>query len=801
MLYYGLTRLFMADIEYLKNVLNPGKEPEKQFFLDLLDADKQQIYENEHVEAVMAMLKAVHLASLRVKIKAALDEKAEIKADPDYNAEKYKRVLELNAEIAALRQKINAFKPFFQEPYFARMDVVDDREGYNSYYIGKHGDERLEIIDWRAPLAQKYYQKSRTSFKINDYDYKLVLRRALRTLNGRVADFRNEYLSLSDYLTKEEIGGKDEELIFDPFLKEILKTRKEKREICDIIETIQEKQFEIITLPERDEFILQGVAGSGKTMILLHRLSYIMYNNESVRSSDIMVITPSDSFNAFIDELSTVLELEKVRTSTLDDYYIALLKSAGVDISSRLDKNAAVPGKYSEYIYSKKLLKDIDKKLASVYDGIYGMFAAEECGDVISAVVGSCAEQYGLYDKIKNASLRVRRCILGEIKEKPDGGLYYTKQFRDLFNCVLDIKEFLGLIKTDERMRGYAWFYRQFLSFYKSVRFVRRAADKICRSAAEDLKQLETTVGKELTDLKRYRQKLLDAEVYTYADGIENREALLKEIKATLAHVEQIRSLFMPLFDFYEVMRGNGYMVSIGKCENTRDILRFFNKEIIRKAKQKYGVPAKPLTRCDLFTLCLILTKLGFNLTPKFSFLFVDEAQDIASAEYAVLKEVNSRAVFNIFGDLKQNITSYRGINDWGELCYKIYELTLNYRNTNEIVEFVAEKVNIGMTSIGFKGDAVESIARRSVTGWLSGKNGLKAVICTEQCLAEFSKKSYNILRNTGKISKTKINLMTVYESKGLEFTAVAVYDADMTDNEKYIAYTRALKNLAIISG
>ena len=791
----------MADIEYLKNVLNPGKEPEKQFFLDLLDADKQQIYENEHVEAVMAMLKAVHLASLRVKIKAALDEKAAIKADPDYNAEKYKRVLELNAEIAALRQKINAFKPFFQEPYFARMDVVDDREGYNSYYIGKHGDERLEIIDWRAPLAQKYYQKSRTSFKINDYDYKLVLRRALRTLNGRVADFRNEYLSLSDYLTKEEIGGKDEELIFDPFLKEILKTRKEKREICDIIETIQEKQFEIITLPERDEFILQGVAGSGKTMILLHRLSYIMYNNESVRSSDIMVITPSDSFNAFIDELSTVLELEKVRTSTLDDYYIALLKSAGVDISSRLDKNAAVPGKYSEYIYSKKLLKDIDKKLASVYDGIYGMFAAEECGDVISAVVGSCTEQYVLYDKIKNASLRVRRCILGEIKEKPDGGLYYTKQFRDLFNCVLDIKEFLGLIKTDERMRGYAWFYRQFLSFYKSVRFVRRAADKICRSAAEDLKQLETTVGKELTDLKRYRQKLLDAEVYTYADGIENREALLKEIKATLEHVEQIRSLFTPLFDFYEVMRGNGYMVSIGKCENTRDILRFFNKEIIRKAKQKYGVPAKPLTRCDLFTLCLILTKLGFNLTPKFSFLFVDEAQDIASAEYAVLKEVNSRAVFNIFGDLKQNITSYRGINDWGELGYKIYELTLNYRNTNEIVEFVAEKVNIGMTSIGFKGDAVESIARRSVTGWLSGKNGLKAVICTEQCLAEFSKKSYNILRNTGKISKTKINLMTVYESKGLEFTAVAVYDADMTDNEKYIAYTRALKNLAIISG
>ena len=64
---------------------------------------------------------------------------------------------------------------------------------------------------------------------------------------------------------------------------------------------------------------------------------------------------------------------------------------------------------------------------------------------------------------------------------------------------------------------------------------------------------------------------------------------------------------------------------------------------------------------------------------------------------------------------------------------------------------------------------------------------------------SEFSRKNYNILRETGKISKTRINLMTVYESKGLEFTAVAVADSDMTDNEKYIAYTRALKELAVI--
>ena len=103
------------------------------------------------------------------------------------------------------------------------------------------------------------------------------------------------------------------------------------------------------------------------------------------------------------------------------------------------------------------------------------------------------------------------------------------------------------------------------------------------------------------------------------------------------------------------------------------------------------------------------------------------------------------------------------------------------------------------MSAIGFDGCEVTEIPKRSVTSWLSDKNGLKAVICAEQSLESYSRKSYNILRETGKISKTKINVMTVYESKGLEFTAVAVDDGNMTDNEKYIAYTRALKELALI--
>ena len=789
----------MADFKSLKNSINPHKEPDKQFFLELLDGDKQWEYENAHVLAVMQMLKALYLSKLKAKIAAARQEKEQLVSERDYTAEKYRRVLELNEEISRLKAKMSEYKPFFDEPYFARMNLTDNVEGYNSYYIGKRGDEGLEIIDWCAPLARKYYQKSRTSFSINEYDYKLILRRAIRTGSGKVLDMKNEYLSLSDFLTKEEIGGRDDTLIFDPFLKEILRTRKEKQEICDIIETIQEKQFEIITLPEADQFVLQGVAGSGKTMILLHRLSYIMYNNESVRPSDVLVITPSNSFNAFIDELSAVLELEKVRTSTINDYFINLLKSAGADIAEKVDFNAPVAEEYLKYIYSPKFPQDVENKLAKIFDGVYGLFAAPDCRGVAEEVESACIKQIENYEKIKNASLRVRRCVLGEIKEKPDGGLYYTKQFRYMFNCVLDMREFLSLVTEDERMKEYAYFYKQLLSFYKSVRYIRRYSNKICLAAIEDLKSLRTAVDKEIADLKRYKMKLGDAEVLTYAEGIEKREQLKEEIDANICRVEAILNGFSTTYDFADVLRGDSYLVAIGKCENTLDILRFFNREIIRKAKQKYGVAAKPLVKCDPFALCLILTKLGFNLSPKFSFMFIDEAQDISPAEYSVLKAVNDRAIFNIFGDLKQNITSYRGIKDWNELGYKIYNLSLNYRNTNQIVDYVATNLGIDMHAIGFDGCEVERVPKRSVTAWLSEKSGLKAVICSEQNLQAYSRKTYNILRSTGKISKTKINVMTVYESKGLEFTAVAVADEDMTDNEKYIAYTRALKELALI--
>ena len=87
----------------------------------------------------------------------------------------------------------------------------------------------------------------------------------------------------------------------------------------------------------------------------------------------------------------------------------------------------------------------------------------------------------------------------------------------------------------------------------------------------------------------------------------------------------------------------------------------------------------------------------------------------------------------------------------------------------------------------------------RQLNAFFKEKQGLCAVIAREEYLPLFEKRGYRLLSADGKLSATKINVMSVYASKGLEFSAVAVYDKGMTANEKYIAYTRALRELAVI--
>lgn len=793
----------MAKLSYeqLTSLLNPQKAGDHAWFLSLLDDEKQKTHEDEHMDAVMQMLRIARIRPHKNAIAQAKGEIAKLERE-DTTAENYVKIKNLLAEIERQAEKMENYRPFFEEPYFARMDLIDNKEGYNSYYIGKKGDIRLEILDWRTPVARRYYQKSCSSFTFNEYEYKTVLRRAIRTKSGKVLDFKNEYLSLRDYLSADEIKDRDEENVLDPFLREIIKTRKEENAVKDIIETIQEKQYEIITGPEKENFVLQGCAGSGKTMVMLHRLSYLMYNNEDIRPRDVLVLTPSDSFNEFIDELSEVLELERVKTCTVYEYFLQVLKNAKVNIADKIDSTQKEDGAYLEYVYSSKFVKDVYKKLDKVYDSLYGLFTGEECKEFIADISQECKRQIMAYEGIKNASMRVRRAVLGEIKERKEGGLYYTKPFRELMNCILDVEDFFSGTLKSGRAKSPEYFYRQLMSFYKSAGFVARNAERIVNEGIQSLEELRVSMEKEISDLKRFHQRIGGVDVYMYADRIARRMEILQEIERVKEKVFTIGERNVAFAEFYAYLRGERNFSEIGGGADFVDIVRYFYRETVKKYKLSYGMTSKTMYRSDAYALCVICAGLSNRLSPVYSYVFVDEGQDISPCEYALIRKINKKAAFNVFGDTAQNVTPWRGIKEWTEHFpdFKVYVLNQNYRNTNQIVDYVSETLGLNMQSIGYDGPTVKKLSQRGVSGFFKDKKGLKAVICSEEYKEKYVRKSYNNLSLKGKLSRSKVNLMTVYESKGLEFTSVAVAPEGMSDSEKYIAYTRALNELAIIT-
>lgn len=787
--------------EQLISLIDPKKEGGHDWFLSLLDDETQREYERKHLEAVMQMLRIVRIRPHKNAIKDANAEIQRLETEESGTAETYVKIKNLQAEIEKQKEKMETYHPFFNEPYFARMDLIDNIEGYNSYYIGKKGDIKLEILDWRTPVARRYYQKSCSSFTFNEYEYKTILRRAIQAKSGKLLDFKNEYLSLRDYLSAEEIADRDEENVLDPFLREIIKKRKEESSVKDIIETIQEKQYEIITQPENKNFVLQGCAGSGKTMVLLHRLSYLMYNNEDIHSRDVLIITPSNSFNAFIDELATILELERVKTTTAYEYFLQVLKNQKIDLTNKIDVTQKEDSAYLEYVYSPKFVADIQKKLNKVYDSLYGLFTGEECKDFIDTIIEDCKMQIYAYEAIKNASIRVRRCVLGEIKERKEGGLYYTKPFRELMNCILDVEDFFNGTLKSEQAKSQEYFYKQLLSFYKSASFCVRNVQRITEEARVSLTELKELITKEIVDLKRFHQKIGEVEVYMYADRIARRMEILEEIDKVFEKVNCIEERSTAFSEFYVYLRGEKNFIEMGRGEDFVDIIRYFYRETVKKYKMNFGMTSKNMYLSDAYALCVICAGISDNLSPVYRYLFIDEGQDISSCEYDLIRKINKKAAFNIFGDIAQNVTPWRGVKDWNETFgdYEIYGLNQNYRNTNQIVDFVSSTLQLDMQSIGYDGKEVEIINARGISKFFKEKKGLKAIICSEADKEEYLRKSYNDVTAKGKLSKSKINIMTVYESKGLEFTSVVVVAKNMSVSEKYIAYTRALNELAVI--
>lgn len=131
----------------------------------------------------------------------------------------------------------------------------------------------------------------------------------------------------------------DNSRIVDPFLLKVFAQHRGQSEFTDILRSIQDEQNEIVDYDIERNTVIQGCAGSGKTMILFHRLANILYNIETaskkIRTNRIVVIIPNDNFRNYIKNLTWSLGIDNINTYTMDEYLLSKVE----DVLKRIFKS------------------------------------------------------------------------------------------------------------------------------------------------------------------------------------------------------------------------------------------------------------------------------------------------------------------------------------------------------------------------------------------------------------------------------------------------------------------------------
>lgn len=339
------------------------------------------------------------------------------------------KIREIKEYTRKIEEEIDHIKSIYNEPYYGRMDfLVGKEELRKTIYVGEKAlivDENQLVHDWRSPLGNLYHTRNKYKIKLDEEEYRLVLRRVLRVENGQLISYKDEYslrdeldileddhidlgqeLSLEEgpvitsdekaVLLGEEVISTDEfeedlqveyDGISDPFLLNLIKDKRKHNKLTNIIKTIQDNQNEIIRLDEGENFIVQGCAGSGKTMIMLHRLSYLSYKNPNFRFDRTKIITPNKNFNLHIADLSSDLEIDHIEMYTVEEYYLYLLEKYRPeqwDQDNLVAREEVLGYDFIKTVYSDDFIRSCEESYKNYVEDLLNSFNDENITDILN---------------------------------------------------------------------------------------------------------------------------------------------------------------------------------------------------------------------------------------------------------------------------------------------------------------------------------------------------------------------------------------------------------------------------------
>ena len=205
-----------------------------------------------------------------------------------------------------------------QSPYFGRIDFkTSSQELETPVYIGlsTFSDESQRnnfIYDWRAPISSLFYD-----FELGEAYYETLSRKiAGQILLKRQYKIRDGQM---EFMIENSVSIQDEVL-----QKELSKSADDKMK--NIVATIQRDQNQVIRNETASVMIIQGVAGSGKTSIALHRIAFLLYRfRDSIKAKDILILSPNKVFADYISNVLPELGEEHIPETGMEDLATALL--------------------------------------------------------------------------------------------------------------------------------------------------------------------------------------------------------------------------------------------------------------------------------------------------------------------------------------------------------------------------------------------------------------------------------------------------------------------------------------------
>lgn len=249
-----------------------------------------------------------------------------------------------------------------EKPYFGKINVsFHDEKGEKTLYIGKNGisdyhTREQRIVDWRAPISNVYYNSS-----LGETTYAAPEGEVQVSLNLK-RTFDIEKSVLNGYYDSEEITN-------DELLQKYLSKNKDVV-LKDIVASIQKEQNAIIRMEPHVNVLVQGVAGSGKTTVAMHRISYLLYNyKDSLKPEQFVVIASNQLFLNYITAMLPELDVHNINQSVMRDFLSDAIRMFD---GSFAEGESAPDYMYEETAdFSKKMLSLLEKKLSQVREQIF----------------------------------------------------------------------------------------------------------------------------------------------------------------------------------------------------------------------------------------------------------------------------------------------------------------------------------------------------------------------------------------------------------------------------------------------